>query len=122
MSVEEYLATSYRPDREWIDGRLADRNVGEYDHSNLQGALAAWLRNRARDWNIRALVSQRVRVTANRTGYRMYALSPDLGVDPVKRRTDVSSHGDFREPEDRVPETAACPIWIPLDELFADLD
>ena len=35
ISTDKYLSASYRPDRELIDGRLIDRNVGEYDHSNL---------------------------------------------------------------------------------------
>jgi Uma2 family endonuclease len=66
IPVEEYLATSYEPDREYIDGELAERNPGEYDHSNMQAALTAWLRTRAREWNVRALVEQRVRVSAKR--------------------------------------------------------
>lgn len=43
LSTSEYLSTSYRSDQELIDGRLIERNVGEYDHSNLLGALIAWL-------------------------------------------------------------------------------
>jgi hypothetical protein len=38
ISVEEYLNTSYRPDREYIDGALLERNVGERAHSRLQMA------------------------------------------------------------------------------------
>lgn len=41
VSVSEYLNTSYRPDQELLEGRLVERNLGEYDHSNLQGALVA---------------------------------------------------------------------------------
>ena len=66
VSAEEYLSTSYRPDREMLEGELVQRNVGEYDHSNLQGALVAWLRKRQRDWNIRVLPEQRIRVSASR--------------------------------------------------------
>jgi hypothetical protein len=58
LSISEYLSTSYRPDQELIDGQLMERNVGEYDHSNLQGALIAWLTNRQRKWNIRVLPEQ----------------------------------------------------------------
>ena len=29
--VSEYLSTSYRPDREFIDGIISERNVGEWD-------------------------------------------------------------------------------------------
>jgi Uma2 family endonuclease len=66
MSVSEYLNTSYRPDREMLDGRLIERNGGEYDHSNLQGALVAWMRRRQREWNIRVLPEQRIQVSATR--------------------------------------------------------
>jgi len=40
IAAEEYLATSYRPDREPLDGQLTERNLGEYDHSNLQTGVA----------------------------------------------------------------------------------
>lgn len=66
MSPTEYLATSFRPDRELVDGELVDRNVGEYDHSNLQGAIITWMRSRQREWKVRVLPEQRVRVSANR--------------------------------------------------------
>ena len=34
VSVEEYLNTSYDgADREYVDGRIVERNLGEKDHS-----------------------------------------------------------------------------------------
>jgi Uma2 family endonuclease len=66
VSVEEYLSTSYRPDCDYVDGELRERNVGEYPHSNLQTGLAIWFGNRQRDWGIRVLVEQRVRVSPHR--------------------------------------------------------
>jgi len=66
VSVSEYLNSSYRPDQEMMEGRLVERNVGEYDHSNLQGALVAWLRQRHREWYIRVLPEQRLQVSATR--------------------------------------------------------
>ena len=35
VSEEEYLGTVYRPECDYIDGRLTDRNVGESDHSGI---------------------------------------------------------------------------------------
>ena len=61
VSVAEYQAGSYRPDVELLKGQLDERTLGEYDHSNLQGALVALLRNRKRDSNIRVLPEQRIR-------------------------------------------------------------
>ncbi len=36
VSVEEYLATSYDPDVEYVDGVLEERNVGKWLHSLIQ--------------------------------------------------------------------------------------
>jgi Uma2 family endonuclease len=66
ISVEEYLATSYRPDCDYIDGRIEERNLGERDHSNLQMVLSAYLFARRKQWGIQVLPEQRVQVRANR--------------------------------------------------------
>jgi Uma2 family endonuclease len=66
ISAGEYCATTYRPDREFIEGRLIERNLGEYDHSNLQGALLTYFRSRRREWNLRVLMAQRVQVRSDR--------------------------------------------------------
>jgi|SRR5579883_3535890 Uma2 family endonuclease len=66
ISVEEYLATSYRPDVDYIDGRIEERNLGEWDHADLQTAVASFLRVRAKKWGIRVVVEQRVQVTPTR--------------------------------------------------------
>ena len=64
--VEEYLSTSYRPDREYIDGTLLERNVGERDHSRLQMALSAYLHNQREKLGIHVYPEQRVQVAATR--------------------------------------------------------
>ena len=82
--VSEYLNTTYRPDLELLEGHLVERNVGDYDHSNMQGALIAWLRQRQREWNIRALPEQRIRVSATR--FRIpdvCVVSRDQQIEPV---------------------------------------
>ena len=66
IPVEEYLAKSWRPDREYIDGEVLERNLGEFDHADLQTVLAVWLRPRRRKWNVRVVVEQRVQVSATR--------------------------------------------------------
>ena len=43
VTLSEYLATSYRPDCEYLDGELLERNVGEWDHSRLQMLLSRYL-------------------------------------------------------------------------------
>jgi Uma2 family endonuclease len=66
ISPSEYLATSYRPDRDFIDGEVVERNLGEFEHGNLQGALVEWMRSRRREWNIWVIPEQRMRVSASR--------------------------------------------------------
>ena len=41
ISVREYLNTSYRPDCDYIDGEVLERNLGEIDHSLLQSLTFA---------------------------------------------------------------------------------
>ena len=66
ISVEEYLNTTYRPDVEYVDGEIQERNLGEFDHADLQAALSTVLRNRQQEWKIRVLVEARVRVAQKR--------------------------------------------------------
>jgi hypothetical protein len=39
-TVHEYLSTNWSPDREFVDGRIEERNLGEYDHGAVQAHLA----------------------------------------------------------------------------------
>ena len=66
VPLEEYLRTSYRPDRDWIDGETKERNMGEQLHAIVQVFFAHLFKNHARDWKIRALTEQRVQVLPNR--------------------------------------------------------
>ncbi len=43
VPAEEYLATDYSPDVDYVDGVLEDRNVGEKDHAKLQFRTAKLL-------------------------------------------------------------------------------
>jgi Uma2 family endonuclease len=44
ISVEEYLRTSYSPDKEYVDGVLVERNVGDWLHSLVQSNIVFALR------------------------------------------------------------------------------
>ena len=44
VSVEEYLGTSYPDgDREYVDGEIVERNLGEIDHADLQSRIVVYL-------------------------------------------------------------------------------
>lgn len=66
ISVEEYLRTSYRPDCDYVDGHIEERNLGEWDHANLQTAIATFFRMRRKEWGINVVVEQRVQVSPTR--------------------------------------------------------
>jgi len=61
ISVDEYLHTSYRPDREYRDGALVERNVGDRSHSELQRALTQYFSIRRKAWNIAVYPEMRIR-------------------------------------------------------------
>jgi Uma2 family endonuclease len=63
VPLEVYLETSYRPDRDWIDGELKERNMGELPHGSVQGFLVQHLRNHAEQWNVIVVPEQRVQTS-----------------------------------------------------------
>lgn len=66
VTVEEYLHTVYEPECDYVDGRLEDRNVGEYDHSLLQTLLAHLFMANRKDWGVVALTELRIQMTLTR--------------------------------------------------------
>ncbi len=66
ISVTEYLRSTYRPDCEYVDGRVEERNVGEHDHAAVQAALILWFGRHQEEWRIEVLPEQRIRIAENR--------------------------------------------------------
>ncbi|HTB12031.1 MAG TPA: Uma2 family endonuclease [Bryobacteraceae bacterium] len=66
ISVDEYLKTSYRPDRDYVDGEVLERNLGERDHSKPQKCLIMFFGVREKEWRIVVLPEQRVQVKPHR--------------------------------------------------------
>jgi Uma2 family endonuclease len=66
VTLEDYLATSYRPDREWIDGELKERNVGKWEHARVQALLAAWFVQNEASWGVQVATESRVQVSPSR--------------------------------------------------------
>src|ERR1700689_2217872 len=66
ISVEQYLATSYRPDCDYVDGEVVERNLGEWDHSSTQGAVLLYMGVRQKKWGIIIVPEQRVQVKLGR--------------------------------------------------------
>ncbi len=78
METTEYLSTSFPDgDREYLDGRVVERNVGDVDHGDLQSAIAVSLRTSYRHvW-----VAVAVRVQVSPTRFRV----PDVAVVPGRK-------------------------------------
>lgn len=74
VPVEVYLASSFEPDAEYVDGVIEERPMGEYDHSTWQHAVELWFEQRAKEWNIR--VRPELRVQAKHTHFRV----PDVAI------------------------------------------
>jgi len=66
VSIEEYLSTSYSPDREYLDGRIVERNLGEKTHSSIQTNLILYLGPRRKELGIKVYAEQRVQVSPTR--------------------------------------------------------
>ena len=66
VSIEEYLNTSYRPDREYVDGEVRERNVGKWEHARVQAMLAAWFLQHESKWGVMTSTEQRTRTSSSR--------------------------------------------------------
>ena len=66
IPVSEYLNTAYRPDMDYVEGELEERNLGELDHSDLQYFLASFFNSRASEWSLKAKPELRVQVREDR--------------------------------------------------------
>jgi Uma2 family endonuclease len=102
ISAEEYLRTSYRPDCDYVDGEVLERNVGEKSHAKLQKAVLLYLSAREKELGIWAIQEQRVQVTAKR--FRI----PDICVTLGEPNEEILRQPPFicieiLSPEDRWP-------------------
>ncbi len=82
VSVEEYLRTSYSDaDREYIDGRIVERNVGEVDHSDVQTNAASYIKAHYK----RLWAGVEVRVQVKATRFRVPDVCVVLGGKPKSK-------------------------------------
>ncbi|MGD0829831.1 MAG: Uma2 family endonuclease [Terracidiphilus sp.] len=72
--MREYLATSWSPDREFVDGRIEERNWGEKDHSIIQRYLTFLFTRKRAEWGVEVFPELRTQTQASK--FRV----PDLRV------------------------------------------
>ncbi len=83
VSLEEYLQTAYRPDCDYVDGEVLERNLGDSDHSDIQAELVVYFRNRRKEWNVWAGPELRIIVGPKRV--RIPDVTVILGNKPTER-------------------------------------
>ena len=99
IPLHEYLGKSYRPDREYVDGEIRERNVGKYEHARVQALLARWFGNHEQEWGVQVVTEQRVKVSPTRVRIPDVALltlgaQPDVIVDAPLLAIEILSPDD----------------------------
>ncbi len=99
VSVEEYLKTVYRPDRDYVDGVVEERNLGQLDHSLVQARLIGSIMRQSRE--ILPLPEWRFQITPTR--FRV----PDVTVVSGRPSEQILTKApllcvEILSPEDRI--------------------
>ena len=104
VPLEEYLTTTYHPDREWVDGETKERNVGEGSHGVIQKFLAMYFGMREEEWNVLTSVEQRVQTSPRH--YRIPDVCLLRGESPFEEIVKVAPLlcVEILSPEDRMSE------------------
>jgi len=102
ISVEEYRRTAYRPDCDYVDGLVLERNIGEKDHGKLQKSLLLYLHGHRAEWNIFVIQEQRIQVSATR--FRVPDICVIAGPEPEEQifTTPPFLCVEVLSPEDRM--------------------
>jgi Uma2 family endonuclease len=121
IPLSEYLAANYRPDREYVDGEVRERNVGKYEHARVQALLAQWFGNHEQEWGAQVVTEQRVQVSSTRVRIPDVALlplgaQPDVIVDPPLLVIEILSPDDsYSDTQERAQDYRAMgvgTVWI----------
>jgi Uma2 family endonuclease len=98
IPVSEYLDTPFRPDREYIDGEVRERNVGKWEHARLQWLLGGWFLNHESAWNVIGSTEQRVRVSPTRVRVPdLVVLRPGPQLLVIEILSPDDSYSDLQE-------------------------
>lgn len=120
ISLQEYLAASWRPDREYIDGEVRERNVGKWEHARLQWLLANWFAGHETEWGCMGATEQRLQIRAGRVRIPDLLLveaapQPDVLTSPPLLVIEILSPDDsFSDLEERIRdyrELGVATIW-----------
>ena len=107
ISVEDYLATAYEPDCDFVDGHIEERNVGEVTHARLQARITAYLLTHYEAKGLVVMTEVRVQVRPGR--FRV----PDICLTVGEPGEEVLTRPPFvcieiLSPEDRMSRIEVC--------------
>ncbi len=66
VPLSEYLRTGYRPDCDWIDGEVRERNRGDGPHSYLQTFFVKYFGAREKELHVEVFCERRMQVSPTR--------------------------------------------------------
>ena len=112
LSVEEYLSTVYRPDCDYVDGEVLERNFGERPHSYVQAAIGSYFFTRRKAWGIEVYPEQRVQMKPRR--YRI----PDVCVVLGGTKEKIFTKPPFLCAEILSPEDRMTRVWDRIHDFF----
>src|ERR1019366_8941719 len=121
IPMTAYLETTFRPDREYLDGELRERNVGKWEHARVQWLLALWFGSHEKEWGITGSTEQRVRVAENRVRVPDLVVltagaQPDVLTDPPLLVIEILSPDDtYSDTQERAQDYRAMgveTVWI----------
>ena len=121
IPLHDYLGTIYRPDREYVDGEIRERNVGKYEHARIQALLARWFGNHEQEWGAQVVTEQRVQVSPTRVRIPDVTLltpgaQPDVIVEPPLLVIEILSPDDsYSDTQERAQDYRAMgveTVWI----------
>lgn len=102
VSLNEYLATDYEPDCDYVDGELEERNVGEKEHSAVQAFFIKWFAANEEQWKLEAYPEIGMQVSPTRVRIADVAILPaKIPFEAVLTRPPVAVV-EVLSPEDRV--------------------
>jgi Uma2 family endonuclease len=113
ISLDQYLHTFWEPDREFVDGEIVERNLGEKDHAAWQMALAAWLRNFRHSANIRVYPELRLQTTPTR-----FRIPDIMAIDRNAPDEQIITHAPLLCVEILSPEDRISRIEVKVGEYF----
>jgi Uma2 family endonuclease len=121
IPLDQYLSTSYRPDREYIDGEVVERNMGKWEHARIQALLTIWFGQHEREWGIQTATEWRAQVSSTRVRIPDLILvrqepQPDVLTSPPLLVVEILSpddtYSDTQKRADDYLRMGVQTIWI----------